>query len=395
MDLTPKIKKRKINMKPRFLVLITAMAVLALFKLPATAESSDVDQLIDTLVQKGVITAETASAIRAETAMKKQAEKEKQKEFLPTTGRQIKISGYTQVRYQFHTNRTDTDTDNVSSFDIRRARPDVRGAITERFEYRLQTEFAGATAKLLDATAAYTFDPALKITIGQFKIPFSMENLASSTLIDAIDRSQVVEALVSRSKDVIGNQNGRDIGVQASGALFEIGNIKLVEYAAGVFNGAGTNKLDANANKDYAARLVVHPVQGLDIGGSYYGGYATLGTPPAGRRRDRAGAELSYTLDPLTVKGEFIYGKDSVTEKTGWYAQAGVFAIPKVLQFLVKYDSYDPNIDKKDNETDLATAGVNLFITKWTYIQAMYQLKYADPDDIRDHAALAQFTIKF
>jgi hypothetical protein len=25
----------------------------------------------------------------------------------------------------------------------------------------------------------------------------------------------------------------------------------------------------------------------------------------------------------------------------------------------------------------------------------MYQLKYADPDDIRDHAALAQFTIKF
>ena len=382
-------------MKQRFLVVGTAMAVLSLSGLQVRAEVSDADQLVDTLVQKGVITAETAAAIRAETAIKKQAEKEKQKEFWPIAGRQLKIAGYTQVRYQFHSNLPDDDNDNVSSFDVRRARLDLKGAVTERFDYRLQVEFAGASAKVIDATAAYTFDPALKITIGQFKIPFSMENLASSSLIDAIDRSQVVEALVSRSKDVIGNQNGRDIGVQASGALFEIGNIKLVEYAAGVFNGAGTNKLDANANKDYAARLVVHPVQGLDIGGSYYGGYATLGTPPAGRRRDRAGAELSYTLDPLTVKGEFIYGKDSVTEKTGWYAQAGVFAIPKILQFVVKYDSYDPNIDKQDNETDLATAGVNLFITKWTYIQAMYQLKYADPDDIRDHAALAQFTIKF
>jgi hypothetical protein len=166
-----------------------------------------------------------------------------------------------------------------------------------------------------------------------------------------------------------------------------------VDYAIGIYNGAGINKADDNVNKDYVARLVVHPLLGLDVGGAYYNGYA--GKSSAGKRRDRAGAELSYTFEPLTVKGEFIYGKDSVTEKTGWYAQAGVFAIPKILQVVVKYDSYDPNIDKQDNETDLATAGVNLFITKWTYIQAMYQLKYARPDDIRDHAALAQFTIKF
>ena len=382
-------------MKSRFLVLITAMAVPALLRLPATAESSDVDQLIDTLVQKGVITAETASAIRAETAIKKQGEKEKQKEFWPIAGKQLKITGYTQARFQFHTNLPDNDTDDLRSFDIRRARLDLKGAVTERFEYRLQADFAGATAKLIDATAAYTFDPALKITIGQFKVPFSLENLTSSPKLETIDRSQVVEALVARGKDVIGNHNGRDIGIQASGTLFEIGNQKLVEYAAGVFNGAGTNKLDANVNKDYAARLVVHPVQGLDIGGSYYGGYATLGNPPVGRRRDRAGAELSYTLDPLTVKGEFIYGKDSVTEKTGWYAQAAVFAIPKVLQFIVKYDTYDPNIDKSDNETNIALAGVNLFISKWTIFQANYALTYTDPDDIRDHAVLAEFTIKF
>jgi phosphate-selective porin OprO and OprP len=380
-------------MKPGSLLLITAMAIIGLLRLPATAEVSDADQLIDTLVQKGIITAETVAAIRAETAIKKQAEKEKQKEFWPIAGRQLKIAGYTQVRFQLHTNRTDDDADDVRSFDIRRARPDLRGTITERFEYRLQMEFAGASAKVIDATAAYTFDPALKISIGQFKIPFSMENLASSTLIEAIDRSQVVEALTARSKDVIGNQNGRDIGVQAGGSLFELKNRKLLDYAVGIFNGAGINKADDNVNKDYVARLVVHPLPGLDIGGGYYNGYA--GKASAGKRRDRAGAELSYTLDPLTVKGEFIYGKDSLTEKIGWYAQAFVFAIPKVLQFVVKYDSYDPDIDKEKNVTDVAAAGANLFITKWTIVQAMYQLKFARPDDIRDHAVLAQFTIKF
>ncbi len=204
-----------------------------------------------------------------------------------------------------------------------------------------------------------------------------------------------MEALVARGKDVIGNQNGRDIGIQASGALFELENRKLVEYAAGVFNGAGINSLDANVNKDYAARLVFHPVPGLDIGGSYYNGYAKPAKSPVGRRRDRAGAELSYALDPLTVKGEFVYGKDSLTEKTGWYAQAALFAIPKVLQFVVKYDTYDSDIGKQDNETDVAAAGVNLFITKWTFLQVNYELKYASLDDIRDHAVLAQFSIQF
>lgn len=380
-------------MKPGFLVVVIAMLVLSLSGLQASAEVSDVDQLIDTLVQKGVITAETAAAIRAESAMKKQEEKQKQKEFWTIASKQLRISGYSQARFQLHTNLPDKDTDDVRTFDIRRARLDVKGAITERFEYRLQVDFAGSAGKLLDATAAYTFNPALKITIGQFKVPFSLENLSSSPKLETVNRSQVVEALVARSKDVIGNQNGRDIGIQASGAFLELKNKKLVDYAAGVFNGAGINALDANVNKDYAVRLVVHPLLGLDIGGSYYNGYAKLGK--VGRRRDRAGAELSFTLDPLTVKGEFIYGKDSLKEKTGWYAQAGVFAIPKILQFVMKYDSYDPDIDKKENETDVATAGVNLYITKWTFLQANYELKYKRPDEIRDHAVLAQFTIQF
>lgn len=382
-------------MRLRFLGMIYRgiIALILVSHMSVVAEVSETDLLIDSLVQKGVITPEMASAIRAETAIKKQNEKEAQKEFWVTAGKQIKVAGYTQVRYQFHTNRTNNDTDNVSSFDIRRARVDLKGAITERFNYRLQVEFGGTSVKLLDATAMYTFAPELKITIGQFKVPFSLENLTSSHKLETINRSQVVEALVARGKDVIGNHNGRDIGLQLSGNLLEIKNQELLEYAFGIFNGAGTNTQDVNINKDYVGRLIIHPLPGLDIGGAYYRGYA--GKSSVGKRRDRAGAEISYSLTPLTVKGEFIYGKDSVTEKIGWYAQAGIFAVPKILQFVVRYDSYDPDLKISDNITNVVLAGVNLFITKWTFLQTNYEVKYVHPDDIRDHAILTQFTIQF
>ena len=42
-----------------------------------------------------------------------------------------------------------------------------------------------------------------------------------------IDRSQVVEALVARGKDVIGNQNGRDIGIQIGGGILKKNGIPV------------------------------------------------------------------------------------------------------------------------------------------------------------------------
>ena len=91
------------------------------------------------------------------------------------------------------------------------------------------------------------------ITVGQFKIPFSLENLTSTNKLELIDRSQAVEALAARGKDVIGNQNGRDIGIQVGGSLIKKRNGSLLEYRLGVFNGSGINMADtANEAKDMA-----------------------------------------------------------------------------------------------------------------------------------------------
>lgn len=245
-----------------------------------------VDKLLDLLKRRDVITEEEAAGLRAELAIKEQEEKEGRKYFNVIAGKPIWISGYTQLRYQHFEEDGKND-----SFDIRRLRLDIKGDITKSLDYRTQVDFGGSKGPfLLDAMIGYTFNPHLKITGGQFKVPFSQENLISSPKLETINRSQVVEALVARGKDVIGNQNGRDIGVMASGNFLQRGTRYLFDYAVGIFDGAGINTGDNNEKKDFVGRVVFHPIKNLDIGANYYNGMANLNKED--QNRDRIGADF-------------------------------------------------------------------------------------------------------
>lgn len=371
---------------------------LLVFSSIALAEESDVDKLLDLLVEKGVLKKDDAAGFRADLAVKKQEEKETKKEFNVVAAKPIKISGYTQVRFQSFAEDNKTD-----SFDIRRARLDIRGDITERFDYRFQGEFGGNKGPfLLDATAGYKFSPWLKATAGQFKIPFSLENLTSSPKLETINRSQVVEALVARGKDVIGNQNGRDIGVQASGSFFQKDDRYLFDYTAGIFDGAGINTLDNNDQKDFVGRLVFHPIKGLDVGGSFYNGFDKWNlnpsdpkSVPTNQDRDRVGAEIAYVNELLSLKGEYIAGVDGNTDKDGWYVQGGYFIFPKKLEAVLKYDTFDPDKKKNDNESDVYTLGANWYFNKWAFLQANYEIKRERNKEIDNNVFTGQLTLQF
>ena len=352
------------------------------------------EALLDLLVEKGIVTKDEAAGLRADLAVKEQDEKSQKKEFNITAGKLIKLSGYTQVRYRNGGDINDT-------FDIRRARLSIYGDITERFDYKTQVEFGGTSSPfLLDAAIGYKLAPYLKLTAGQFKIPFSRENLISSSKLETINRSQVVEALVARGKDVIGNQNGRDIGVQASGSFLPIQDNYLFDYAVGVFNGNGINRLDNNEQKDIIGRLVAHPIKDLSVGGSFYTGRATLNTTPARpeqkQDRDRIGAELAYTHDPISLKWEYISGDDGTTNKDGWYAQAGYFIIPKKLQGVFKFDTYNPDTKVKKDGTNVYTAGINYYFNKWAFAQVNYELKDEKQErEIPNNTLTGQLTLQF
>lgn len=352
------------------------------------AAESDVDKLLDLLVQEKVITQEKATAFRANLAVKKQEEKETQKEFIVTAAKPIKISGYTQVRYRQDNSINDT-------FDIRRARLDIKGDITERFDYRAQFELAGSSPFLLDATIGYKAHPYLKLTAGQFKIPFSQENLTSSPKLETINRSQVVEALVARSSDVIGNQNGRDIGVQASGSLLPKNDYSQIDYALAIVNGSGINRIDYNKHKDFVGRLVYHPLKEWSLGTSYYNGYDSWGSPIRKKKRNRIGVEFAYVKDLISLRGEYIQGVDDTIKKNGWYLQAGYFLIPKTLQGVFKFDTFDPNNDIDQNEANVYTFGANWYFNKWAFLQLNYELKDEMNKEKNNNALTGQLTLQF
>ncbi len=367
--------------------LILLLGIAILLQIKSNAQSTN--DILNLLTEGKLISKEKADSLRAEAAIKQQEADEKKKNFLVNAARQIQISGYTQVRYQRF-----EESGKIDGFDIRRTRLDIKGNFTPYWSFRVQTEFAVAP-KLLDAYAEYKLNDCFNLTIGQAKIPFSFENLASSNKLESIDRSQVVEALTARSKDVIGNQNGRDIGLQIGGSFIKINDIYFVDYKAGIFNGAGINVSDNNFSKDFAGRIILHPIKGLGVGGGYYNGFGIFGTPATPKKRHRYGFELNYECQRFTYHSEYIKGFDGGIKKDGWYVQAGYFVLKQKLQTILKYDTYNSDLSKSKNQTTNYTIGLNYTINPFTRLQLAYTLRELQNKFNKNNFASLQFQIGF
>jgi phosphate-selective porin len=345
------------------------------------------------LISNKSVTQEQADSIRADAAIKQQETEAVRKSFWLSAARQMQLTGYTQIRYQ---NLDEPNKNN--GFDIRRARLDLKGNVTPFFGFRLQAEFADRP-KILDAYAEIKLADYFTITAGQFKLPFSLENLTSSNKLEMIDRAQSVEALAARGKDVIGNQNGRDLGIQVGGVILKNKNGALLEYRLGIFNGSGINIADtANEAKDVGGRLVVNPIKGLSFGVSAYNGWDKAIKPDEkgqSQVRNRFGMEASYVNPRLSARGEYIQGQDGVTDRKGWYLQAGYFIIPQKLQFLAKYDTYDPSTSKADNISILYVIGANFNFNSWSRLQAFYTFREEEGASVNNNYFSLQYQIGF
>jgi phosphate-selective porin OprO/OprP len=378
------------------------LSFLFFFSLATGAQTSD--EVLNLLIQKGLIGQNEADSLRAEYAIKQQEVKEKQKLFTINSSRPVQFSGYTQVRFQ-----SLQEAGKPDGFDIRRARFDIRGSLNPYWEYRLQTDLA-VSPKILDAYVGFKPFDFLKITAGQFYIPLTLESTTADNKLELIDRSQVVGALAGRDRDVIGNQNGRDLGLQLSGSFIKVKDRFLLDYYAGYFNGAGINTTDNNESKDVGGRLVIHPFKFIDIGTSYYNGFAQFGSPVKGRDRIRFGGELSFTLKGWSVKGEYIKGQDGTVKingedqklnKTGWYVQTSYFISSKKFQAVLRYDTFDPNTYKapetapQNDMTTYYTVGLNYYFTEWARLQFNYTYRQEEGTQLNNDAITAQFQIGF
>jgi len=376
----------------------TLLIILIWGGLVFSAKSQSTDDVLNLLIQKNVVSQKDADSIRAEAAIASQANLAKVKAFPVNAAKKIIISGYTQIRYQAL-----EETGKIDGFDIRRARLDVKGNISPYWGYRIQFDLAG-TAKIIDAYAELKLNDYFNFTIGQSLIPLSLENLTSSSKFEMIEFAQAVDALAARGKDIIGNQNGHDLGIQLSGTLLKVKDRPVLDYRLGLFNGSGINTVDNNEAKDFATRLIVHPVVGLDLGAALYNGSrfvpevktGTVVTAPSKNvARDRYGFDLSYDLKNFSLRSEYIHGKDDAIDRDGYYVQGGYYFLDKKLQLLAKYDFYDVNKAVAKNASTWYVLGANLNLNANTRIQFNYTFKQEEGPSIDNNFASVQAQIGF
>lgn len=287
--------------------------------------------------------------------------------FSITSGKQLCLSGYTQLELGIFQPAAGKN----SGASLRRIRFSLSGELTKQWQYLFQADFA-SSPKALDAYVRFSPFTFFNMAAGQFKIPFSRESLNSSSNLQFIDRPQVVEALCARSTDVLGNQYGRDIGIQLGGSITGQERTRLLDYAAGVFDGSGINSSDNNSAKDFCGRVILHPLAGLDVGGSCNNGYDKWGSPASNQRRTRLGLEFGYVYQSVDLAGEYIAGYDGPIKRDGWYVQTGWFLIRKVLQVAARYDAFDDNVSLEGMTTVNYVLGVNCFFTPTVKLQANY-----------------------
>ena len=205
-------------------------------------------------------------------------------------------------------------TDLTNNFLVRRGRVGLSGTFYKYFDFFVEADFGQGAAVLTDGYLDIHFWPELRLRAGQFKVPFSYEELFSDNHIDFVERS-VADNLVP----------SRDLGAMLHGSLFG----GIVSYAGGIFNGSGQNVADTNDSKDLAARLVVTPFKQSDLGwlkNFQFGGDITWGDEDSGQSlrgrtdgqfvffnrintrgdRLRYSGEASYYTGPFTLYGEYI-----------------------------------------------------------------------------------------
>jgi len=271
---------------------------------------------------------------------------------------------------------------------LRRARLNATATFPEHFSARLELELAGSLSKtsalraqVTDGYVEWNRYSALTVRAGQFKTPFGYEQLYLDARLPTIERS------LENDRLTVGRQLGLDV----------LGSVGPFNYSAGFFNGTGTNNnFNDNGNFLYAGRLSAN----LPPGASASAGGLTgaIGIDGLSSRDQSVALASDFSLDstPATsaldaifsgrryavgVDGQLRLGafelwaeylretfepKDRIPASRfrcdGWYVQGTWFPIPKRLQVVVKYDTFDPDRVVGSSETRTWTAGLNYFV---------------------------------
>ena len=167
---------------------------------------------------------------------------------------EMEFGGRLQMDFRAYTGTTTPP----SSFFIRRARLEAGGQLFKHYEYKVQADFADTGSTLLrDGYINVNYNKGAQFQFGQFKAPFSQEELQSSKYIDFVERSSVNNLAP-----------GRTPGLMLHGELLD----GAIEYYAGAFNGRRELAANTSSTPEGYVRLRFTPLRGFSFGGAFADG---------------------------------------------------------------------------------------------------------------------------
>lgn len=312
----------------------------------------------------------------------------------------LEMSNRIQVRYthEFPDDTiklpgTESAGDSKGSFRIRRAKLKFEGWFYKPYlTYEVQTNWPGLSSTNLaqyleDANINWDVTKGKKtfmVKLGQFKVPFGLQELTSSGSQQLVDRSLVSNVYF----------RGRDTGVSLWGVL---GNNKL-EYRAGLFNGNGlTRSANDNDKFQYNARVNFQPNGAVPLG-TYSGAHQSesdfetkaLGKPIFVVSGSFEQNDLSFVntdqktnikstlfeIDAIfkyrgfSATGMHAWGKREPQagaaefDTKGWFAQAGYFLKPEKWEIAARYGEQDPSDLVGPDKVKELRGGINFFYAR-------------------------------
>jgi hypothetical protein len=287
----------------------------------------------------------------------------------------LTLWGYAQTGYTLKNTAGVT----TNALDITRIILMAKGELTKKLSFFIM--YDAVKSELHEYYAEYAFSPALKVRIGQYKQPFTLESIISPTILNNISYNNSVLYMAGIATDPCqGNHVGRDAGIMFTGDVVNYKTWKLINYSIGVFNGPGMNKKENNTQKDVIGMLNVTPWQGVMLSTSFLlgTGHAESDSPYGAfvtgdnykRTRWAIGTEIK--TKPLYARSEFMVGNDGGIHSTGYYADFEAHVLPK-FDIVADYDYLKKNNDLGSSEVHSYMAGFQYWIYKRCRILSQFQ----------------------
>jgi phosphate-selective porin OprO/OprP len=286
-------------------------------------------------------------------------------------GARIQFRGTFDDREQFDADDDGTglgvEDGTAGQFDIPRARVSLKGGFWKPWlKYELQWELSrtsgDSSSKLKDAVLEIHGNRMAVWKLGQFKSPFSLQQLISS------GRQQFVDRAITDGKFA----PGRDTGISLNGSS----ESKKFGYGVGVFNGSGESRVQDDEGFMTVGRLWFDPlgeykmaesaVDGGDKPVLHLGVGARTGEVQKGTFDDDVfedpddetalNFEAAFRSGPFSLAGEYFTMTNEMQnpavgadlDSDGFYVQAGFLIVPNSFEIGLRYAMVDPDNDATD-----------------------------------------------